>query len=75
MTKIGQQFRDMNNKYKFLDHDKFSSNFIKTRYFVKIALPYRENQVNNFEKGITDSNSSTPKTYAQTVSKFVILLK
>ena len=48
---------------------------MKIRYFVKITLPYLENQVNNFDKPITDSNSSTPKTFDQTLSKFVILFK
>ena len=55
--------------------DNFWSNFMKIRYFVKIALPYWENQVNNFEKRITDSDSSVPKTFDQTLWKFVILLK
>ena len=45
------------------------------RALVKIAISYSENQVNNFEKLITDSDSSTPKTFDQTFSKFVILLK
>ena len=40
---------------------------MKIRYFVKIAFPYWENQVNNFEKLITDSDSSTPKILDRTV--------
>ena len=44
-------------------------------YFVKTVLSYSENQVSNFEKPITDSNSSTSKTFDQTLWKIVILLK
>ena len=34
---------------------------MKIRYLIKIALPFSENQVNNFEKLITDADSSTPQ--------------
>ena len=40
---------------------------MKIHYFVKIALPYRENQVNNFEKLITDSDPTIPKAFDQTL--------
>ena len=39
---------------------------MKIRYFFEIAICYSENQLNNFEKLIRDSDSSTPNTFNQT---------
>ena len=61
LRKSSQQFRQTDNGFKFLDPDNFSSNIIKTRYFVNIPLHYSENQVNSFEKPIKDSDSSHPE--------------
>ena len=49
MRKSSQQFRETDNRFRFLDPENIWSNFMENRYFVKIALSYWENQVNNFE--------------------------
>ena len=44
---------------------------MKIRYFFEIALYYSENQLNNFEKLITDLDSSTPKTSDETYENWL----
>ena len=45
---------------------------MKIGYFVKIALSYSENQLKNFEKLITDLDSSTPKAFDQTYENWLL---
>ncbi len=65
--KSSSQLSKTDNGFKFDDPENLRSNFIKLRYFPKKPLPYVKNQAHNYQKPTTDSDSSTPKTFDQTL--------
>ncbi len=65
--KSSSQFSKTDNRFGFLDPGNLRSNFIDYRYFLKKTPLYVKNQAHNFQKPTTDLDSSTPKTFDQTL--------